>query len=120
MNPKLRWLASGLFVLEFFACRPRVRPQSAGPAANPGGMADSAPTVGVPAGVPPGSALAIDRQADGPKPAQTKLDDSVVATFFDDDVPKQTGGYTYVYGGKTVNRVLASGTPDNHAVFATY
>lgn len=49
-----------------------------------------------------------------------KLDDAVVATFFGDDIPRSTGGYTYAYGGKTANRVLASTTGNNKAVFATY
>ncbi len=53
-------------------------------------------------------------------PNQLPLEDAVVATFFGDDIPRASGGYTYAYGGKTGNRVLASSTPGNRAVFATY
>ena len=49
-----------------------------------------------------------------------KLDDALVATFFDDDIPRSSGGYTYAYGGKTRNQIVPSATPGNAAVFAAY
>lgn len=84
------------------------------------GVDGQPPPIGVPQGLPPGSWLAIEASSDAPTPAQLKLDDAVVATFFGDDIPRASGGYTYAYGGKTANRVLASTTPGNQAVFATY
>lgn len=62
---------------------------------------------------PPPAGPAVD----APLPAQLKLEDSVVATFFGDDIPRASGGYTYSYGGQTLNRVQASSTPNNAAVF---
>ena len=76
--------------------------------------------MGVPPGLPPGSWLALDAEYSGPTEAQMKLDDEVVATFFSDDIPRASGAYTYAYGGKTANRSVASRTPNNGAVFATY
>jgi len=67
-----------------------------------------------------GSWLALDQSSDAPSPAQLRLDDAIAATFFDDDVPKATGGYTYAYGGKTRNKPLPSRSDGNRAVFAAY
>ena len=61
-----------------------------------------------------------DGATDAPPPERLKLPDEVVATFFDEDIPRPSGGYTYAYGGKTTNRVVASSTPGNRAVFATH
>ncbi len=69
---------------------------------------------------PAGSWLALDRDSDAPSPAQLRLDDAIAGTFFDDDVPKAHGGYTYAYGGKTRNKLLHSRSPGNAAVFAAY
>jgi Carbohydrate binding domain (family 11) len=68
----------------------------------------------------PDSWLALDQSIDAPQPTQLALQDAVVATFFEDDVPRQNGGFTYAYGGKTRNKVLPSTTAGNSAVFATY
>jgi hypothetical protein len=68
----------------------------------------------------PGSWLALEQNIEAPAPAQFKLDDAVVATFFENDVPRAAGGFTYAYGGKTRNKVLPSSTPGNGAVFAAY
>lgn len=67
-----------------------------------------------------GSWLALDQRTEAPTPGQLALDDAVVATFFEDDVPRAGGGFTYAYGGKTRNKVLPSSTAGNPAVFATY
>src|SRR4051812_7605459 len=67
-----------------------------------------------------GSWLALDNSTDAPSPAQLALQDVVVGTFFDDDVQKASGGYTYAYGGKTRNKLLPSGSAGNRAVFAVY
>lgn len=66
------------------------------------------------------SSAAAGQSSDAPTQAQLKLDDAVVGTFFDDELPQATGGYRYGYGGKTSSRVLASGTPGNAAVLAAY
>lgn len=58
--------------------------------------------------------------SDAPSPTQLKLQDAIVGTFFADDVPKASGGYTYAYGGRTRNKVLPSSSAGNAAVFATY
>jgi len=55
-----------------------------------------------------------------PLPAELVLEDEVLATFFDDDIPRASGGYTYSYGGKTSSQVLPSGTPANTAVFGAF
>ncbi len=68
----------------------------------------------------PGSWLALDRSTDAPTPQQLKLDDDVLATFFDDDVPRARGGFTYAYGANTRNKALPSSTAGNRAVLATY
>lgn len=68
----------------------------------------------------PGSWLALDASSDAPRPGQLKLEDAIVGTFFDDDVPKASGGYTYAYGQRTRNKVLPSSTAGNGAVFAAY
>ena len=44
----------------------------------------------------------------------------MLATFFDDDIPRASGGYTYGYGGKTNNKILPSSTPGNAAVFGVF
>lgn len=48
------------------------------------------------------------------------LEDALLATFFDDDIPRSSGGYTYSYGGTTSNKILPSGTPGNAAVFGAF
>ena len=53
-------------------------------------------------------------------PATMALEDELVGTFFDDDVPRVTGGFTYAYGGKTRNKLLPSSTAGNRAVVAAY
>lgn len=59
-------------------------------------------------------------KSDAPAKSELVLEDEVLATFFEDDIPRASGGYTYSYGGKTKNQVLPSGTPDNPAVFAAF
>ncbi|HKO50274.1 MAG TPA: carbohydrate binding domain-containing protein [Polyangiaceae bacterium] len=59
-------------------------------------------------------------QSDAPAQSELGLEDAVLATFFDDDIPRSSGGYTYSYGGKTSNKILPSGTPGNGAVFAAF
>ncbi|HET9929658.1 MAG TPA: hypothetical protein VFQ35_03180, partial [Polyangiaceae bacterium] len=114
MNRRFRALTSSFSLALALGCQPL-------PANGPGPGADSGPPpIGVPPGLPEGSWLALDASSDGPRPEQMKLDDAVVATFFGDDIPRASGGYTYAYGGKTANRVLASTTANNRGVFATY
>jgi len=60
--------------------------------------------------------LDMDKSSDGPKPEQMKLDDEVVATFFDD----APAAFTYGYGGKTTNKTLECTTPGNKGVWALY
>ena len=59
-------------------------------------------------------------QSDAPAPGELALEDEVLATFFEDDIPRSSGGYTYSYGGKTSNKVLPSGTAGNSAVFGAF
>jgi Carbohydrate binding domain (family 11) len=44
--------------------------------------------------------------------------DDVLAEFFDGDIPRASGGYTYSYGGRTSNKVLK--TAAGGTVFAAY
>ncbi len=69
---------------------------------------------------PPGSWLALDQSIDAPTPEQLQLEDAVVGTFFEDEVSRARGGYTYAYGADTRNKVLPSRTEGNRAVLATY
>jgi len=55
-----------------------------------------------------------------PAKGELVLDDEVLATFFDDDIPRASGGYTYSYGGKTKNEILPTARPDNGAVFGAF
>jgi len=59
-------------------------------------------------------------QSDAPANGELVLEDAVLATFFDDDIPRSSGGYTYSYGGKTSNKILPSGTAGNAAVFGAF
>ncbi len=112
MKPSFRICASAILVASLFDCRPRrpVQPPAGTQAGNPS----------VPNAAPGEGWLALDQNSDAPTKPQLKLDDEVVGTFFADDIPRASGGYTYSYGGKTANKVLPSSTPDNGAVFATY
>jgi len=56
--------------------------------------------------------------SDAPTPAQLRLDDEVLVTFFDEDIPRASGGYTYSYGGSTSNQILPTTTLGNAKVFA--
>ena len=47
------------------------------------------------------------------------VDDDVLATFFDDDYAKASGGYSYAYGGKTHTKVMKSSTGEG-AMLVTY
>jgi hypothetical protein len=69
----------------------------------------------VASGVTPGAAA-----SDGPANSELLLEDAVLATFFDDDIPRAGGGYTYSYGGKTSNKILPSAAPGNAAVFGAF
>jgi Carbohydrate binding domain (family 11) len=94
-------------ILGLFSCQPTAPGQP--------------PSTALPAQPKPAEGwLGLDATSDAPLPAQLTLEDEVLATFFDDDIQHASGGYTYVYGGKTVNKVLRSSTPGNKAVFATY
>ena len=46
----------------------------------------------------------------GPPPEElaSVVNDDVLATFFDDDFAKASGGYSYSYGGKTHTKVMKS------------
>jgi hypothetical protein len=68
----------------------------------------------------PGSWLSLDESMEAPTPEQLALPDAVLGTFFGDDVARADGGFTYAYGGRTRNKVLASTTSGNRAVLATY
>jgi len=96
-------LASVLVAFGIVACQPS-QPDR-GPAESP--RAASGATPGAP-------------QSEAPTKADLALEDEVLATFFDDDIPRSSGGYTYNYGGKTRNKTLPSATPGNAAVFATF
>ena len=58
--------------------------------------------------------------ASAPAKAELGLEDELLATFFDDDIPRSSGGYTYSYGGKTRNQVLPNAAAGNAAVFGAY
>jgi len=60
----------------------------------------------------------LDTSIDAPPPADLKLPDEVVGSFFLDDFP--TGGFSYVYGGRSCGKVLDSRTKGNAAVWASY
>lgn len=109
---KFRHLTFGPLLLLLLDCRP------AAPAASTQAMPPASAPVAA-AASPSGSWLAIDQTSDAPAPSQLKLEDEVVASFFEDETPKN-GGYTYAYGGRTRNKRLPSSTPGNAAVFATY
>src|SRR5450432_1075416 len=100
--------AGVMLVAGFMSCRPR-QPAEPAPAAVSGAASATGQTA-------PGQA----QTSDAPAPADLVLDDAVLATFFDDDIPRSSGGYTYSYGGKTSNKVLPSSTAGNKAVFATF
>jgi alpha-L-arabinofuranosidase len=68
----------------------------------------------------PGSFLALDQSIAAPTPVQLALPDAVLGSFFEDDVPRAGGGYTYAYGKQTRNKRLPSTTSGNQAVFAAY
>ena len=72
--------------------------------------------------LPPPSAAPAPAAAQSGAPAKSELalEDEVLATFFDDDIPRSSGGYTYSYGGNTTNQVLRSGNPENPAVFGAF
>jgi len=57
-------------------------------------------------------------------PAPTELaaivSDDVVATFFDDDFSRATGGYSYSYGGNTRVEIKESSSNDGGKMLATY
>jgi hypothetical protein len=73
-----------------------------------------AQAVGAPA---PAAGSGETETTDPPTPAQMQLPDEVIATFFDDDIPRPSGGYSYSYGNGTTNKVLPSHTPGNAKVF---
>ena len=104
MKSNLLSCAPVLLVVALLDCRPRKPPQ--------------------PVEVPQASSVAqgpssTDAQpTDGPPPAQLHLDDEVLGTFFDDDIPRASGGYTYSYGGNTSSKALPSATTGNAQVFA--
>jgi hypothetical protein len=110
MKPRV-WMYA-LLVVSHFDCRPR-------PPGQPAGAAQSGSSAAAQGG-PATSSPTADQSSDAPTSAALKLEDAVVGTFFDDDIPRASGGYTYSYGGKTVNKVLRTHTPGNAAVFAAY
>ncbi|HEX3776926.1 MAG TPA: carbohydrate binding domain-containing protein [Polyangiaceae bacterium] len=99
-------LCSAVCVAAVFSCRPEGASESQ--AVSP---------------AEPSAAAANAAQAassDAPAKAALALDDEVLATFFDDDIPHASGGYTYAYGGKTHNQIIHTNTPDNPAVFGVF
>lgn len=108
---KLSHLMFAPLLVALLHCRAPV-PTTGGPSPSPGAAATPQ--------YAPGSWLALDQSIVAPEPAQLALPDAVLATFFDDDVPRAQGGFTYAYGGKTRNKVLPSTTAGNGAVFAIY
>ncbi|MEN9306984.1 MAG: hypothetical protein RL173_916 [Fibrobacterota bacterium] len=68
--------------------------------------------------VPQEDWLDLDKNSDGPNPANMKLDDEIAGTFFENEVP--AGGFAYGYGGKTTNKILECTTPGNSNVWALY
>lgn len=77
-----------------------------------------ADAVGADNSVPQEDWLDLDKNSDGPTPAQMKLQDEIAGTFFDDGIPQ--GGFAYGYGGKTVQKTLDCTTPGNSSVWANY
>jgi len=65
-----------------------------------------------------GDWLDMDKSVDGPTSAQLKSEDDVLGAFFQDDYPN--GGWPYVYGGKTTQKVVPSNTPGNSGVWGLY
>ena len=59
-------------------------------------------------------------ESDAPAASALVLEDPVLASFFEDDIPRASGGYTYGYGGKTRAKVLSSDTPGNRNVFGAF
>lgn len=57
-------------------------------------------------------------------PSATELaevgNDDVLATFFDDDFSRATGGYSYSYGGNTHVKIEKSSSNDGGSMLATY
>jgi len=57
-------------------------------------------------------------------PAGTELaavvSDDVLATFFDDDFSKTTGGYSYAYGGNTRVKIQKSSSSEGGSMLVTY
>ena len=72
----------------------------------------------------PGPVSAASAQAaprtDAPARSELSLPDELLATFFEDDIPRSSGGYTYSYGGNTRNEIVPTTRLDNPAVFAAY
>lgn len=62
--------------------------------------------------------LEMDKSTTGPDPAGLKLQDEIVENGFIDDHP--AGGFTYVYGGRTVTKGLEATNQPNGQVLATY
>ncbi|MCB9497486.1 MAG: carbohydrate-binding protein [Fibrobacteria bacterium] len=60
----------------------------------------------------------LDESSDAPTKDQMKLTDEIAGSFFIDGIP--SGGFPYVYGGKTAQKTLASSTKGNDAVWAAY
>jgi len=105
MKSSLRACASLSLAVALLDCQPHSAPPPVEPP--PVNHAPAAPTPAAPA-------------SDAPTPAQLRLDDEVLATFFDEDIPRGSGGYTYSYGGSTRNAILPSTTPGNAQVFAAF
>ncbi len=62
--------------------------------------------------------LDLDESSDAPTKDKLKLDDEIAGSFFVDALP--SGGFPYVYGGKTAQKILPSTTSGNSAVLAAY
>src|SRR4051812_15642714 len=48
------------------------------------------------------------------------VNDDVLATFFDDDFSKTTGGYSYAYGGNTRVKIQKSSSTDGGSMLVSY
>lgn len=48
------------------------------------------------------------------------VNDDLVATFFDDDFSRSTGGYSYSYGGNTHVKIAKSSSNDGGSMLVTY
>jgi len=103
MKPSVWFCAFAALVFGLPACRPSQSEQP--PAESP------RPASGITPGAP---------QSDAPPKSALALEDAVFATFFDDDIPRASGGYIYGYGGKTSSKILPSSTPGNAAVFGAF